>query len=162
MLPIAQVVTLSIVAIAMACAVGHALELPGKLRLSEDAYRTVQPIYYPGFTLVGGFAELVGMLATWTLAFITPRTTAAFSLTLVAAVALLLMHAIFWLFTQPVNRFWLREQSLGAAGRAFFGTADGNPPDWQSLRDRWEYSHLARAILSLAALVLLASAIAAS
>ncbi len=46
-----QVATLVLVAIAMALALAHALELPGKLRLSKEEYLTVQPIYYPGFTI---------------------------------------------------------------------------------------------------------------
>ena len=48
-----QVTTLLAVAIAMATALAHALELPGKLRLSKDEYLTVQKIYYPGFTIGG-------------------------------------------------------------------------------------------------------------
>jgi hypothetical protein len=64
MLPALQVVTTVIVALAMVPAVAHALELPGKKRLSRDAYLTAQPIYYPGFTFVGGSAELLGMLCT--------------------------------------------------------------------------------------------------
>lgn len=32
----------------MAPALAHAMEYPGKMRLSRDAYLTVQPIYYPG------------------------------------------------------------------------------------------------------------------
>jgi hypothetical protein len=43
-----QVVTLMLVALAMAPAVVHVLEFPGKMRLSKDAYFTVQRIYYPG------------------------------------------------------------------------------------------------------------------
>jgi hypothetical protein len=43
-----QVITLMLVALAMAPAVAHALEFPGKKRLSKDAYLTVQGIYYPG------------------------------------------------------------------------------------------------------------------
>jgi hypothetical protein len=34
----------------------HALEWPGKLRLSREHYLAVQPIYYPGFTY-SGFAR---------------------------------------------------------------------------------------------------------
>ncbi len=33
--------------------VAHALEMPGKLRLGLEQYRAVQPIYYPGFTIIG-------------------------------------------------------------------------------------------------------------
>jgi len=52
-----QVITLMLVAVSMAMSLAHALELPGKLRLSETEYRIVQPIYYPGFTFGGLFGE---------------------------------------------------------------------------------------------------------
>ncbi|MBB4274373.1 hypothetical protein [Rhizobium mongolense] len=45
-----EILTVLIVAVAMALALAHALELPGKMRLSKEQYLAVQPIYYPGFT----------------------------------------------------------------------------------------------------------------
>ena len=51
-----QILSIVLVAVAMALALAHALELPGKMRLSNDEYLTVQPIYYPGFA-IGGMAE---------------------------------------------------------------------------------------------------------
>ncbi|TIX44521.1 MAG: DUF1772 domain-containing protein, partial [Mesorhizobium sp.] len=50
-----MIATLLLVAVSMALSLAHALELPGKLRLKEATYRSVQAIYYPGFT-IGGFA----------------------------------------------------------------------------------------------------------
>ena len=55
-----QVVTLLFVAIAMATMLAHALELPGKLKLSKDEYLATQRIYYPGFT-IGGAAEPIAL-----------------------------------------------------------------------------------------------------
>ena len=60
--------------------------------------------------------EVIGLLAACGLLFVIPVDTPAFRLTLCAFVALLLMHAIFWIFTQPVNRFWMRGQTLSGAG----------------------------------------------
>ena len=165
MLPVLQVVTLLLVAIAMTCALAHALEMPGKLRLSREVYLTVQQIYYPGFTIVGGGGEIAGMLGTLLLVFITPKNTGAFALTLAALIAMLSAHVVFWAITQPANRYWMREQQLGPAGAAFFRTdtaAASQPADWTILRSRWERSHLVRAVLFSAALVLLATATAAS
>lgn len=51
-----QILTAALVGIAVITAVAHALELPGKRRLSRDTYFAVQQIYYPGFT-VAGIAE---------------------------------------------------------------------------------------------------------
>jgi hypothetical protein len=165
MLTALQVITTVMVALAMVPAVAHALELPGKMRLNREAYLTVQPIYYPGFTFIGGFAEAAGMLCALALLFLTPPDTAAFWLTLWASIALVVMHAVFWVFTQPVNRFWLREHQLGTAGAAFFRVerGDSSPQrDWRQARDRWEYSHVVRAVLVTIAVALLASAIAVS
>jgi hypothetical protein len=62
MLPMLEVLTVILVAIAMVPALAHALELPGKLRLPKDQYLVVQPIYCPGFT-IAGIAEPLGVLA---------------------------------------------------------------------------------------------------
>lgn len=47
MFEVLQVLSLLVVALAMALALADALEMPGKMRLSRDAYLTVQPICYP-------------------------------------------------------------------------------------------------------------------
>jgi hypothetical protein len=36
--------------VAVAMALAHALELPGKLRLSKEEYLRIESNYYPGFT----------------------------------------------------------------------------------------------------------------
>ncbi|MGH8176430.1 MAG: DUF1772 domain-containing protein [Steroidobacter sp.] len=163
MLMILQLITLFLIAVTMACTVGHALELPGKMRLTKDAYLTVQPIYYPGFA-IAGFAEIGALPMTFALLFFTPRETTAFTLTLWSLVALLTVQIVFWIVTQPVNKFWLANQGLQGASATFFGTRRGEPDaqssDWTALRNRWEYSHVARAVAASAALMLLATAIA--
>jgi hypothetical protein len=160
-----QVLAVILVAVAMALALAHALELPGKLRLSKDTYLAIQPIYYPGFT-IGGVAEPLGLIALLLLMIATPITTLAFWLTLGAFLTLAAMHAVYWLAVHPVNNFWLKDFHLQGAGAAFFlvdplrrpgGTSN---PDWTALRDQWEYAHLLRAILGLGSLTLLATAVA--
>ena len=163
MLVSVQIATLLLVALAMATAVAHALELPGKMRLPRDTYLAVQTIYYPGFLIGGGLGEFAGTLGTVALLFLTPGGSAAFWLTLAACASMVTMHLIFWVFTQPVNRFWLRDQQMATAGATFFevrGSNESSARDWTALRDQWEYSHLARAILSFIAVALLAIAIA--
>jgi hypothetical protein len=152
----------------MSMALAHALELPGKMRLDKETYIAVQAIYYPGFT-IGGFAEPLSIVGTFFLLLMTRHNHPAFSLTLVALVALAAMHSIFWIVTQPVNRFWLQKQQLihlTRLGAKFFSTnaTEGaeieTSREWKKMRDRWEYSHLVRAVLSVIALVTLAMAIA--
>jgi Domain of unknown function (DUF1772) len=163
MLLVLQIVTATLVAIAMALALAHALELPGKLRLTEQTYRAVQTIYYPGFSL-GGLAEPLGLISLLGLVFLTPRSSAAFWLTLASFVALAAMHGVYWLLTHPVNNFWVGGVDMSKAAARFFGArgmdARDGAPDWRDLRDQWEYSHIVRAVLGLASQILLVTAIA--
>jgi hypothetical protein len=163
-----RIVTVFLVAVAMSLALAHALELPGKMRLDEKTYKAVQSIYYPGFTY-GGFAEGLGMVATLALLLFTPTHQPAFWWILTAFVALLAMHAVYWVITHPVNKYWLRETRLEGLGERFFSldpvkqgaASEEGADDWRKLRDRWEYSHVLRAVLAVIALLTLLVAVAA-
>jgi hypothetical protein len=153
-----QVLAIVLAAITLALPLAHALEMPGKLRLSKEEYLVVQPIYYPGFT-IGGIAEPALLLALVVLAFLVPPGAADFWLTLASLAVLTIMHAAYWVLTHPVNNFWLKDTKLETAGAAFFNL--GTPAatsSWTKLRDRWEISHAVRAGLGFAAFVLLAIA----
>ena len=155
-----SVFTVILVAITMALSLAHALEWPGKMRLNREQYLTVQPIYYPGFTF-GGFAEAGGIVATFVLLLMTPRGATQFWLIGGALAALIVMHAIFWVMTQPVNKFWLKDENLTGAARRFFGSGGGTTSrDWTELRDQWERSHMLRAVAAMLGLVLLVTAVA--
>jgi hypothetical protein len=160
-----QVISVILVAVAMALALAHALELPGKMRLSKETYVAVQPIYYPGFTIGGGIGEGGGMIALLALLFFTPYASTRFWWTLVAFVLLLAMHLAYWVVTHPVNNFWLKETELTGAGAAFFSlfssAAAESGADWSKLRAVWEYSHVARAVLAMLSLVSLLIAVTA-
>ena len=170
MFDVLQVVSVLLTAVAVTTALAHALELPGKMRLSREEYFAVQRIYYPGFT-IAGIGEGLAPIATAMLLFLTPTDGAAFWLTLVALVGLLGMQAVYWTVTHPVNKLWLEGQQLSAVSSGFFSadparrsgsapTASRSVADWQEPRDRWENSHLARAglaVLSLVALVIAVS-----
>jgi Anthrone oxygenase len=163
-----QVVTVLLVAVAFALALAHALELPGKLRLEKQTYLAVQPIYYPGFTLGAGVGEAGGIAATLMLLLLTPPQTPAFALTLAALVGLLSMHAAYWMFTHPLNKFWLKGEQLAGFSGGFIGfdplrrdAPDGSgADDWKDIRNRWEYSHVLRAVLAGISFALLVIAVA--
>jgi hypothetical protein len=65
--------------------------------------------------------------------------------------------------THPVNQFWVEGQNLNRLGPDFSHLAQKRlalrtsrrAPDWKQLRDRWEYSHVARAVLMLASIAAL-------
>lgn len=149
-----QIVALMLAVIAMAPAVAHAFEFPGKKRLDRDAYAAVQTIYYPGFTLLG-IAEPTAIVATAVLLLLTPRDTTEFWMTFIALVGLAGMQVIYWTLTHPVNKIWTRSVATGNAGGSFFavdpvhsGSSAAQTGDWRELRDRWEHSHIARAGLA--------------
>lgn len=162
MYQILQVLTVTLVAVAMALALAHALELPGKLRLPKETYVAVQPIYYPGFTIGGAVGEFGGLIATFVLLLVTPKASAAFWPTMIGFVALAAMHLCYWLVTHPVNRFWVAGQPMGGLGSTFFfatSRVTGQAPGWTELRNRWEYSHVVRAVLGVISLVSLLFAV---
>src|SRR5205807_6631681 len=150
---------------AQAPALAHVLELPGKMRLTRDRYLTVQPIYYPGFT-IAGIGEAAGLILTLILLFITPEGTTLFWLTLVALIGFVGMQVVYWIFTHPVNKYWLEGQQLTNMSSTFFlsdplggshRTLQVPESGWMKLRDRWEYSHAVRAgfaLISLLALII--------
>jgi hypothetical protein len=145
-----QVLTVMLAAFTAAFMLAHAFELPGKKRLDRDAYLVVQRIYYPGFT-IGGIAEVISPIAALVLTVMTPFGTLAFWLVLIGLLGLAAAHAVYWTVTHPVNKVWLEGETLGKAGAGFFTFAsdhDNEAVDWTFLRDRWEYSHVARAVLA--------------
>jgi hypothetical protein len=164
---ILQVVTVFLVAIAMSLALAHALELPGKMRLSRETYIAVQTIYYPGFTY-GGVGEGLGMLMTLILLLATPTSRPAFWWTVTAFAALVIMQTVYWVFTHPVNKFWMKDTQLKGPAGGFLSldpmkqgaAAEDGSEGWKRLRNRWEYSHVLRAIFSVTALIALIVAVA--
>jgi hypothetical protein len=150
-----------IVALAAALSVAHALEFPGKMRLDREQYFSVQQIYYPGFTIVGASGPL-GTIVTVALLFLLPFGSTEFWLALVATVAMLGVMAVFWLVTQPANKLWTRNLKMGATGSTFFQTGAGSADetDWKAVRDRWEWSHIVRAVLASITFVCLVVALA--
>jgi len=170
MVEVLQILNLSLVVLVMVPALAHSLELPGKLRLTRDAYFAVQPIYYPGFTIAGA-SEPLAIVSTAILLVVTPRGSSDFWLTLAALVGLIGVHGVYWLFTHPVNNFWLQGEKMSGLGSGFFSLGSASrrvlrsetrPVDWTDLRDQWEYSHVARAGLGVLSFIALVIAISSS
>ncbi|UYG04412.1 hypothetical protein OCT51_03370 [Halomonas sp. LR3S48] len=151
--------TLLLVAVTMGLSLAHALEFPGKLRLDEPTYRAVQAIYYPGFTIGGLIGEFGGMLALIVLLILTPTNAERFWWIAAALGFLLLGHAVYWIVTHPVNAAWLKNTSLTGASQMFFGLFSSPDADWQHMRNLWEYSHVARAILHMLGFISMALAL---
>lgn len=148
-----NILAVIVTSIPMGLSLAHALELPGKYRLDRDSYLAMQSVYYPGFT-IGGAAEPLSILIVLALLLMQPHALALW-LEILALIALVVMHAIFWTVTQPANRFWLTGANLSGLGASFFAGAPAAQGDWMALRDRWEYSHLARAACAAIAFIAL-------
>jgi hypothetical protein len=122
-------------ALALVPAAAHVMELPNKLPMSREAYLTVQRVYR-GWNL-SAFV-VIGALIT-TLVLMLTADGAAFLPALIGFLAIVATQVVFWKFTYPVNKItrnWTRV-----------------PEDWEALRDRWEISHAASAVLNFIAVV---------
>jgi hypothetical protein len=154
-----KLVSLLLVVATVIPTVAHALELPGKLRLTHEQYLAVQPIYYPGFTIIGA-AEPLSIIVLAALLALAPGGAASFWLIAAGLVASVVTHVLYWTLTAPVNKVWLRNEALSGSAQRFFGAGGSlTESDWTMLRDRWERSHLYRAATSVSALILVAVAV---
>jgi hypothetical protein len=73
-----------------------------------------------------------------------------------ALLSLASAHLIYWFATHPVNSVWTKDVELSGIGATFFSLfAHETTSDWSKLRDIWEYSHVARAVLSTLSLIAL-------
>jgi hypothetical protein len=138
-LKIARFFSLLFVALVLAPAMAHLLELPNKIGLSREEYLVVQQIYN-GWQLLGIviYGALLSALALTIMVRHQPR---VFALTLVAFLCLLAAHVLFWIFTFPANKETLYWTVL--------------PENWMALRAQWEYSHAVGAVLNLIAFIML-------
>jgi hypothetical protein len=118
------VVTVIIVMVATVPAVAHALEFPGKMRLSKDEYVVMQHVYYPGFTFAG-LAEPAGILMTLILLIRAPDHPVSLVLALAGLAG---MQLIYWFVTHPVNKVWIKGQRLGAVSGRFL-SAGSDPSE---------------------------------
>lgn len=125
---------------------------------AERGLSAPQTIYYPGFTIAGG-SEPLAIIAVFLLLLQLAAVSTSWWLTLCALSALVVLHAVFWLRNQPVNRIWLKHVRLNRAGAAFFAEGPGPGGDWMLLRNRWEQAHAIRAGLGVLSLVLLILAV---
>lgn len=133
-------------ALALSGAMAHLFELPAKLRLSRDAYFTVQRIYDGWWQFA--YVLAVQAVSLLTLLALSRKRPGIARLVAGALLALIAAQAVFWLWTQPAN------------------VATGNwrtvPENWEALRQQWEWSHAAGALLQLVVLVAVVLATLAS
>jgi hypothetical protein len=114
----------------------HVLQSPGSRALDGATWLSVQHTFYGGFAIVGGVAEIIGVVATTTDAVISRRQLRAVLAPAFAALCLLGTLLSYFFGNRPVN--------TKVAG----WTPATLPADWASYRDTWETAHAVSAILS--------------
>jgi branched-subunit amino acid ABC-type transport system permease component len=128
--------SIACVALALVPAGQHLAELPHKFRLPAHDYLVVQQLY-AGWSLFG--TVICGaLLSTGVLRVLERREPRLLAATSLAFLCILGTQIVFWVFTQPVNRATRNWTVL--------------PDNWMQLRNQWEYSHAASAVLNLIAL----------
>jgi hypothetical protein len=136
-----RLVTIMLTALSMSAAFAHLLEMPAKLRMDGAAWLSLlQTLYPPAFGRVGGVAEIGAVVTAIVLVVLVRSRPRALPCTIVAALCLIATHAAFWIWVAPVNATLLPL------------TPETLPADWTGLRDQWEYTHAARAVLQIVAL----------
>ena len=137
-------VSLLCAALTLGLTVTHDLEIPGKQLLSGADWLIVQHSFYGGFAIVGGVAEVLGLISTGLLAYLLWKGRVGFTLTLIAAMSFAGMLALFAFGNNPLN------QQIAS------WTPQTLPANWQEVRDAWDRFHAvssAFAALALTALL---------
>jgi len=126
-------------ALALGPALAHLLELPNKINLSGADYLTAQQIHcgWRDWAMLE-IVVVVALFSTLFLAIMVRDQPEAFTLTLIALLCIAGTQIVFWTFTYPANQATNNWTLL--------------PANWQELRQQWEYSHAASAVLNLIAL----------
>ena len=135
-----RLLTIMLTALSMGTALCHLLEMPAKITYEGALWLTLlQTLYPPAFGTIGAFFEVGAVVTAVVLAFLVRRRP-AFGWTLLGALCLVVAHAAFWIWVAPVNATMspLTPETL--------------PADWMRLRNQWEYTHAARAVLQIVAL----------
>ncbi len=122
-------VSLFCTALALGLTLTHDLEIPGKQMLSGANWLIVQHTFYGGFAVVGGVAEVLGLISTGLLLYLLRERRAAFALTLVAALSFVGMLALFAFGNNPLNQ------------QIMTWTPVTLPANWQQTRDAWDTFH---------------------
>jgi hypothetical protein len=134
---VVQFLAVMVTALTLVPAGAHFFALFNKIALAEEQYFIAQSIYR-GWSLFG--IVLVGALvANLALALLVRRQRAPFRLAFGAFLLMVAVLAVFFVWTYPANQATTNWTVV--------------PPDWRALRDQWEYSHAANAILTFLPLI---------
>ena len=132
---IIRFLSLFFMGLALGGSLAHLLELPNKIHLPREDYLTVQQIYR-GWALLG-IPVAGALISTLVLAVMVRKEPRVLLWTLIALACIVGTQIVFWAFTYPANQQTHNWTML--------------PPNWEELRQRWEYSHAVGAVLNVIA-----------
>lgn len=118
-------------ALALGLTLTHDLEIPGKQQLSGAEWLVVQHTFYGGYAIVGGLAQIVGLISTGILLFLLRQQRTALILTLIATLSFVGMLALFAFGNNPLNQ------------QIVTWTSQSMPANWHEIRDAWDRFHAA-------------------
>jgi hypothetical protein len=119
--------------LAMGFSLAHLYALPNKMQLDRDDYLISQQVYR-GWSRAA-IVVFGALFSTLALAVVTRKRKDIFIPVLMALFLFAIGQAIFWIYTYPANQ---QTNNWGYL-----------PNNWMQLREQWEYSHAAGAILNL-------------
>jgi hypothetical protein len=143
----ARFISLLLTALTAGVVLGHVMSRAGKVTLSGPLFVTVQNTLYRGWGKKIGAIEIGAFLSSLAVAFFARGRNTIFALCLACSLCLLGMLFVWGVFINPINT------------RVRAASSDAVPADWTSLRDRWHHFHAIRAILAIAGLSALISAV---
>jgi hypothetical protein len=129
-------VSLFCAALALELTLTHDLEIPGKQQLSGAEWLVVQHTFYGGFAIVGGIAEVLGLISTGVLLALLRERRMSFILTLMATLSFAGMLALFAFGNNPLN------QQIAT------WTPQSLPANWHEIRDAWDRFHAASSVFA--------------
>ncbi len=130
-------ITLMFVALSMAMAFSHLLQMQPRMSFDAELWRNTQTMYLYFGPPVGAVIEVGAVVSSLLLTLVVLRRRPAFQWTLLCAVCMIAALVAWWFFVNPVNQAMVN------------WTATTMPADWQWLRAQWEYTHAVRAVLQI-------------
>jgi len=130
-------ITIMLAALSMGIAFCHLLEMPSKMTYTGALWLALLQTLYGAFGTIGGVIEIGAVVTAAVLVFLVRRRRPAFGWTLLGTLCLLAAHIAWWVWVAPVNATMVPL------------TPETLPAGWTALRNQWEYTHAARAILQI-------------
>lgn len=128
-------VAITCAALVLGLTLTHVLEAPGKAQLSGAEWLAIQHTFYGGYAVVGGIAEVVGLVASLILAYLLRAERAAAGLALLAALSFAGTLLAFAFGNNPLNQ------------QIANWTPETLPVTWPETRDAWDRAHTISAVL---------------